>query len=143
MHRRVVGHVLVVGLLNTFVIYAGIPVVTCEGLHLEDDHHVGPVPARWPSVSGLVDGLQLVPEGGLWAGFWWARVGRCVRKKYIFSPPVPREDGRKYFSKAGNGGPRNSRKETHNECDIDNMTFENIFEDLFHFTTDNGSGEEE
>ena len=49
----------------------------------------------------------------------------------------------KDFPKAGNGGPGYSRKETHNECDIDNMTFENIFEDLFHFTSDNGSGEEE
>ena len=49
----------------------------------------------------------------------------------------------KDFSKAGNGGPGNSRKETHNECDIDNMTFENIFEDFFHFTSDNGSEEEE
>lgn len=49
----------------------------------------------------------------------------------------------KDFSKAGNAGQGTSRKETQNECDIDNMTFENIFEDLLNLTTENGSEDKE
>ena len=49
----------------------------------------------------------------------------------------------KDFSKIGACGPGVSRKEPHNECDIDNMTFENIFEDLLNLTSQTESGEEE
>ena len=49
----------------------------------------------------------------------------------------------KDFSKAGTQGSAASRRDAQNECDIDNMSFENIFDDLLNLTSENESEEEE
>ena len=44
------------------------------------------------------------------------------------------------FARGGVGGSASSRREINNDCDIENMTFENIFGDLLVLT--NQAGEE-
>ena len=48
----------------------------------------------------------------------------------------------KDFSKVGTQGSASPRRDAQNECDIDNMTFENIFDDLLNLTSENESEEE-
>ena len=49
----------------------------------------------------------------------------------------------KDFSKVGTQGSASSRRDAQYECDIDNMSFENIFDDLLNLTSENESEEEE